>query len=68
MLGQRRRWCANIETALDECPVFVGATVSDVGPNYSKNSQCTVVPTVGLSVILSINLYGVSCVSLVLWA
>ena len=67
MLGQRRRGCANIETALDECPVFVGATVSDVGHNYSKNGQCTVVPTVGLSVfILSINLYGVSCVSLVL--
>ena len=50
MLGQRQRQCANIETALDECPVFVGATVSDVGPNYSKNGQCTVVPTVGLSV------------------
>ena len=24
MLGQRRRRCANIETALDECPVFAG--------------------------------------------
>ena len=24
MLGQRRRRCANIETALGECPVFAG--------------------------------------------
>ena len=25
MLGQRRRRCANIETALGECPVFAGS-------------------------------------------
>ena len=68
MLGQRQRQCASIEIALDECSVFVGATVSDVGPNYSNNGQCTVVPTVGPIVILCINLYGVSCLSLVVWA
>ena len=26
MLGQRRRRCANIETALGECPVFAGVS------------------------------------------
>ena len=34
MLGQRRRRCANIETALGECPVFAGKQAHTAGIDH----------------------------------
>ena len=36
MLGQRRRRCANIETALGECPVFAGYSPQHVSCKRKK--------------------------------
>ena len=36
MLGQRRRRCANIETALGECPVLAGKALITVITIFSR--------------------------------